>query len=129
MSNQLGLAVAKASGWQSKITAELQEDQIKSERLKAMIETDVTVNHEVNNPLSAVLGYTQLLLTRKEELGEDTIEKLKKIEQGSLKIKDITRKLLKMVEPVIVKYYPDGVKMIDLERSKTEEDSEKKDSS
>jgi K+-sensing histidine kinase KdpD len=126
LSNQLGLAVAKASGWQSKITAELQEDQIKSERLKAMIETAVTVNHEVNNPLAAVLGYTQLLLTRKEELGEDTVEKLKKIEQGSLKIKEITRKLLKLVEPVIVKYYPDGVSMIDLERSKTEEDSEKK---
>lgn len=122
LSNQLGLAVAKASGWEGKIRAELQEDQIKSERLKAIIETTVTINHEVNNPLSVVLGYTQLLLSRKEELAQDTIDKLKKIEQGALRIKEVTHKLLRMVEPVIVKYAGE-VKMVDLEKSKTKEES------
>lgn len=124
LSNQLGLAVAKASGWESKIKAELQEDQIKSERLNAIIETAVTINHEVNNPLSVVLGYTQLLLSGKEELAQETIDKLKKIEQGALRIKEVTHKLLKMVEPVIVKYAGE-VKMVDLEKSKTKEESEK----
>jgi K+-sensing histidine kinase KdpD len=122
LSNQLGLAVAKASGWESKITTEIQEDQIKSERLKAMIETAVTINHEVNNPLSVVLGYAQLLLSRKEELAQDTVDKLKKIEQGALRIREVTRKLSKMIEPVIVKYAGE-VKMVDLERSKTKEES------
>jgi K+-sensing histidine kinase KdpD len=122
LSNQLGLAVAKAWGWEGKIKTELQEDQIKSERLKAIIETAVTINHEVNNPLSVVLGYTQLLLSRKGELAQDTIDKLKKIEQGALRIKEVTHKLLKMVEPVIVKYAGD-VKMVDLARSKTKEES------
>jgi len=122
LSNQLGLAVAKTLGWESKLRTELQEDQIKSERLKAIIETAVTINHEVNNPLSVVLGYTQLLLSRKEELAPDTIDKLKKVEQGALRIKEVTHKLLKMVEPVIVKYAGD-VRMVDLEKSKTKEES------
>jgi K+-sensing histidine kinase KdpD len=122
LSNQLGLAVAKAWGWESKMTAELQEGRIKSERLKAIIETAVTINHEVNNPLSVVLGYTQLLLSRKEELAQETIDKLKKIEQGALRIKEVTHKLLRMVEPVIVKYAGD-VRMVDLEKSKTKEES------
>ena len=122
LSNQLGLAVAKASGWESKIRVELQEDQIKSERLKAITETAVTINHEVNTPLSVVLGYAQLLLSREKELPQDTIDKLKKIEQGALRIKEVTHKLSKMVEPVIVKYAGE-VKMVDLEGSKTEEES------
>jgi K+-sensing histidine kinase KdpD len=122
LSDQLGLAVAKASGWESKITAELQEDQIKSERLKAITQTAVTINHEVNTPLSVVLGYAQLLLSRKEELNQDTIDKLKKIEQGALRIKEVTHKLSKIVEPIIVKYAGD-VKMVDLEGSKTEEEN------
>ena len=122
LSNQLGLAVAKASGWESKIGVELQEDQIKSERLKAITQTAVTINHEVNTPLSVVLGYAQLLLSRKEELPQDTIDKLKKIEQSALRIKEVTHKLSKMVEPVIVKYAGE-VKMVDLEKSKTEEES------
>ncbi len=122
LSDQLGLAVAKASGWESKMTLELQESQLKSERLKAMTQTAVTINHEVNTPLSVVLGYAQLLLSRKEELPQDTIDKLKKIEQGALRIKEVTHKLSKIIEPVIVKYAGD-VKMVDLEKSKTEEDS------
>jgi K+-sensing histidine kinase KdpD len=122
LSNQLGLAVAKASGWESKIEAELRENLIKSERLKAITQTAVTINHEVNTPLSVVLGYAQLLLSRKEELPQDTIDKLKKIEQGALRIKEVTHKLSKMVEPVIVKYAGE-VKMVDLEGSKTEEES------
>jgi len=128
LSNQLGLAVGKASGWESKITAELQEDHIKSERLKAITQTAVTINHEVNTPLSVILGYAQLLLSRKEELAQDTVDKLKKIEQGALRIKEVTRKLSKMVEPAIVKYASE-VTMVDLEKSKTEEENSKKDSS
>jgi K+-sensing histidine kinase KdpD len=122
LSNQLGLAVAKAPGWETKITTEIQENQIKSERLKAITETAVTINHEVNTPLSVVLGYAQLLLSRKEELPQDTIDKLKKIEQSALRIKEVTHKLTKIIEPVIVKYAGE-VRMVDLDKSKTKEES------
>jgi len=121
LSHQLGIAFAKASLWEGKIGGEIQEDLIKSERLKAMVETAVTINHEINNPLAAVLGYVQLILSRPEELSQDTIDKLKKIEIGALRIKEVTNRLLKIVEPVIVKYAGE-VRMVDLEQSKTDED-------
>ena len=123
LSHQLGIAFAKMSLWEGKIGGEIQEDMIKSERLKAIIETAVTINHEVNNPLAAVLGYVQLILSRPENLDSDTINKLKKIETGALRIKEVTNRLLKIVEPVIVKYAGD-VRMVDLEHSKTKEDEE-----
>ncbi|MCK4403710.1 MAG: hypothetical protein KAW02_01345 [candidate division Zixibacteria bacterium] len=123
LSHQLGIALTKASLWEAKIEGEIAEDVIKSERLKAMIETAVTINHEVNNPLAAVLGYVQLILSRPENLDSDTIDKLKKIETGALKIKEVTNRLLKIVEPVIVKYAGD-VRMVDLDQSKTKEDED-----
>ena len=52
----------------------LDKDSIDDERLKAILETAVTVNHEVNSPLTAILGNIQLLLMRKEELRKNVIE-------------------------------------------------------
>lgn len=121
MSHQLGIACAQASLWEGRIGGEIAEDLIKSERLKAIIETAVTINHEVNNPLAAVLGYVQLLLSKPQNLEPDTIDKLKKIETGALRIKEVTNRLLKIVEPVIVKYAGD-VKMVDIKQSKIKED-------
>lgn len=121
LSHQLGIAVTKASLWEAKISGEIQENLIKSERLKAIIETAVTINHEVNNPLAAVLGYVQLLLSRPENLNPDTIDKLKKIETGALRIKEVTNRLLKIVEPVIVKYAGE-VTMVDIKQSKIKEE-------
>jgi len=122
LSNQLGLAVAKASDWwERKIRAELQEGQIKFERLNAIIETAVTINHEVNTPLTVVLGYADLLSKDKEKLPQDAIDKLENIKQQALRIKKITHKLSRMVEPIIVKYNIEA-KMIDLDKSKTKEE-------
>jgi K+-sensing histidine kinase KdpD len=121
LSHQLGIAVTKASLWEAKISGEIQENVIKSERLKAIIETAVTINHEVNNPLAAVLGYVQLLLSRPENLNPETIDKLRKIETGALRIKDVTNRLLKIVEPVIVKYAGE-VTMVDIRQSKIKEE-------
>ncbi|MGB8657776.1 MAG: histidine kinase dimerization/phospho-acceptor domain-containing protein [Candidatus Zixiibacteriota bacterium] len=120
LSDQLGIAFAKVSLWEGKIGGEISDDLIKSERLKAMIETAVTINHEVNNPLAAVLGYVQLILSRPENLNQETIDRLKKVETGALRIKDVTNRLLKIVEPVIVKYAGE-VRMVDLKQSKTKE--------
>jgi len=126
LSQQIGIAFTKASLWRDRISGEIQEDLIKSERLNAIVETAVTINHEINNPLAAVLGYAQLLLSRPENLDQDTIDKLRKIETGALRIKEVTNRLLKIVEPVVVKYAGD-IRMVDLEQSKTEEDKAKDD--
>jgi K+-sensing histidine kinase KdpD len=121
LSHQIGIACIKASLWEGQMSGEIQDDLIKSERLKAIVETAVTINHEVNNPLAAVLGYVQLLLHKPEELNPQTVDKLKKIETGALRIRDVTSRLLKIVEPVVVKYAGE-IKMVDIRQSKTKDE-------
>ena len=92
---------------------ETQNEIVEKERLAAVLETAVTVNHEVNNPLQAIIGNIQLLLMKKENLDENTIEKLKAIEQSAVKINNVTQKLMRITTPKTIKY-SDGTKMIDI---------------
>jgi len=96
------------------------EKTIKQERLKAIRETAATVNHEINNPLTAVLGNVQLLLMRGDDLGPDFARKLKIVEESALRIKDVTQKLMNLTSDDITEYMP-GSQMIDISDSdKTE---------
>ncbi|HHI02063.1 MAG TPA: hypothetical protein ENL22_00910 [candidate division Zixibacteria bacterium] len=88
-------------------------EKIKKERLNAIIETAATVNHEINNPLTAVLGNVQLLLLRTEELDEETIRKLKIVEESAIRIKEVTQKLMNITNDNVTEY-TSGSKMIDL---------------
>ncbi len=92
--------------------------RIKKERLGAIMETAATVSHEINNPLTAVLGNVQLMLLKSEGLSDDVIKKLKVIEESALRIKDVTQKLMNITRDKVTDY-TQGVKMIDL----TEEDT------
>ena len=120
--NLLGLAVGKSKAWSLVVAKEKEESeakkesQIRSERLSAILETAVTVNHQINNPLTAVLGNAQLLLSR-GDLDQATMDKLKVIEESALRIKKILQSLTQVIEPE-VEDYAGGVKMLNLERSK-----------
>lgn len=89
------------------------KELIDKERLAAIIETAVAVNHEVNNPLTAILGNVQLLLMRDEELTDALKAKLKTIETSAMKIRDVTQRLMRMTTPRTVEY-TNGTKMIDI---------------
>ncbi|MCJ7508709.1 MAG: hypothetical protein MUO85_08280 [candidate division Zixibacteria bacterium] len=112
LGNQLGIAIGKNIQWQK---------QGKSQRLSAIMETTVAINHEINNPLTAILGNAQLLLSSKAKLDKDTLDKLKIIEDSALRIKEVTQNLMKIVEPVIVEY-AGGVKMVDISKSVKKKD-------
>ncbi len=86
---------------------------VRQERLKAIKETAATVNHEINNPLTAVLGNIQLLLMRSDELDESLLRKLKIVEESALRIRDVTRKLMNITSDSVTEYIP-GSKMLDL---------------
>ncbi len=88
-------------------------EKMKKERLNAIIETAATVNHEINNPLTAVLGNVQLLLMRSSNLDEETIRKLKVVEESAIRIKEVTQKLMKISNDNVTEY-TSGSKMIDL---------------
>lgn len=113
--------------YEKQTTGTIDNNLIDQERLSAILDTAVTVNHEVNNPLTAILGNIQLLLMKKEELSEELIAKLKTIEESALKIKDVTQRLMRLTTPRTVKY-DNGTKMIDIYSDEdSEEDRNKKD--
>lgn len=89
------------------------EDMVRAEKIKSIVETAVTINHEINNPLMAILGNTQLLLLRRESLEPELVEKLKLIEKSCLRIQTVTQKLMAMAEPKAT-YYTEGRRMVDI---------------
>jgi hypothetical protein len=93
---------------------------VRSERAAAVTETTVTINHEINNPLTAILGNTQLLLMSKDKLPPDIVSKLQTIERSAVKIRETTAKLMSIIEPVTTPYVS-GLEMIDIEKSKKKE--------
>ena len=86
---------------------------IDKERMGAVIETAVTVNHEINNPLTAILGNVQLLLLNRKDLDPEMQHKLKTIEESAMRIKEITQRLLRLTS-VRTTEYAEGTRMIDL---------------
>jgi PAS domain S-box-containing protein len=94
-----------------------QENLIQSERVAAITETSIAANHEINNPLFAVLGQAQLLLRRCKDLDDDTIRRLKTIEESALRIACVTKKLANLADPVVKEYSGLAAKMIDVDRS------------
>lgn len=89
---------------------------VHAQRLAAVTETAVSINHEINNPLCSIMGNTDLLLRKAGGGDEDVQRKLRSIERESLRIKDITKKLANLAN-VVLTDYAGGVKMIDIERS------------
>ena len=96
------------------------KETLDKERLSAIVETAVAVNHEVNNPLTAILGNVQLLLLKRNDLDQDLRSKLKTIETSALKIKDVTQRLMRISSPRSVEY-SEGTKMLDLSSDEDEQ--------
>jgi len=117
--NQLGIALQKVGGFPVKVTGVSEKDlkeKVKSAELSSVMSTAVTLNHEINNTLMALLGNAQLLLMQKK-LDPEVVDKLKIIEQSAAKIQELTALLSEIEEPVF-KEYAGGIKMLDLEKSK-----------
>ncbi len=89
---------------------------VKGERIAAILETAVALNHEINNPLTAVLGNTQLLLLQKDTLPEAVVAKINTIEKSAIRIREVTQKLMKIVEPITTNY-TNNLDMLDIEKS------------
>ena len=95
---------------------EVQAKMFEAERLAAITETAISVNHEINNPLCSILGNTQLMLMEKDHLDSRMIKKLESIEKQIARIQDIAERLGKITKPVL-KEYVGGKKMLDVEHS------------
>lgn len=67
------------------------EQLVKAEKLSAIGSLAAGIAHEINNPLTGVVGYSQLLLSR--ELDDDTKNKIKKINNEALRAAKIVKNL------------------------------------
>lgn len=82
-----------------------QDNLVQAEKLAALGELVAGVAHELNNPLTGVLGVTQLLLMR--DPAPDLKDKLRIVEQGALRASRIVQNLLafsrkQRVEPELI---------------------------
>ena len=85
----------------------------KKAQMEAVMATSASVNHEINNPLQAILGIVQLLPKEKDNLDEETIKKLRIVEQSALDIMKVTHKLMHLSEIEYIDYV-DGSKILKL---------------
>ena len=116
------------SGYDELVAAfkKLREDHkliVKGERVAAILETAVAINHEINNPLTAVLGNAQLILINKDKLPADIVGKISIIEKSALRIRQVTQKLMTIVEPITTSYTK-NLDMLDIDKSLSSEEQE-----
>ena len=90
------------------------------QELKAILEVVGTLNHEINNPLTVVLGRTELLCRKVDNFDPQTFDSLKNIKKEAEKIRDVVMKLTKIIEPVSREYL-NGLNIIDMENSTSHE--------
>lgn len=97
-----------------RLEEELHAAEVVAGRLEAVRETAITVNHEINNPLTTILAIAQVLLMSPEKLDEKTLERLQTVEREVKRIAEVTQRLQTMDELKRGDYIPEGPKMIDI---------------
>jgi DNA-binding response OmpR family regulator len=80
-------------------------------------ETTIALEHEINNPLSALLGHAELLLMDRE-LTVGQRDELQLVREQAARIADVVRRLAKLKNPSSVEY-SSGARMIDLSTGTT----------
>ncbi|APV44492.1 PAS domain S-box-containing protein [Dehalogenimonas formicexedens] len=71
----------------------LREKAENASRLSTVGEMAAGIAHEINNPLTGVVGFSELLLGR-TDLPADVIDQLQIINQGSVRVKEIVGRML-----------------------------------
>jgi PAS domain S-box-containing protein len=91
----------------------LREMLVKAERVGAIGQVGVAVRHEINNPLTTVIGNIELLMERYEEKDKELVARLETILNNALRIAETVKRLEGIKKENTVDYLK-GVKMTDL---------------
>lgn len=92
----------------------LERELIRVEKLATIGQMVVTINHEINNPLSIISTSAQMLRLRYPELDEKIVAKLRTIEDQVKRIAAVTERLRQMDAVVTSEYIESGPGMIDV---------------
>ena len=84
----------------------------KARWLSGIGEATLSLQHEINNPLSALLGYAELMILELKDRGERS-ELLDVIHEQALRIAEVVRRLRRLKNPESVDYVG-GSRMINL---------------
>lgn len=83
-------------------------------------ETAIALQHEINNPLAALLGHAELLLMEFDDRGEKNEQALIILEQAR-RISEVVKRIARLRNPQSVEYV-EGARMIDLSTSEEKQD-------
>ncbi len=112
------LEIAQQRIIQNAAQRDAEAELARSRWLAGIGETTIALEHEINNPLSALLGHTELLLMDSAE--SEQREQLVIIQQQASRIADVVRRLASLKNPQTVEYLA-GARMIDLSGALPEE--------
>ena len=101
--------------------ARLEKELIRVEKLATVGQMVITINHEINNPLSIISTNAQSLRLLNPDLDEKIVGKLRKIEEQVKRISEVTDRLRKMDEVATSEYIDSGPRMIDVWKGEREE--------
>lgn len=86
--------------------AETQSQLVQSAKLAAVGELAAGIAHEINSPLTAIIGLTSLLLDSQQLLSNDAVEDLQTVNEEARRARDIVRRLLNFARADIPKRQP-----------------------
>lgn len=93
----------------------LREVLLQAERLGAIGQIVVAVRHEVNNPLTTVIGNVELLMERYEGKDKELMARLTTVLNNALRIAEIVKQLQGIKKDKVVEYLK-GIDMTDLKQ-------------
>ncbi|MBI3585173.1 MAG: response regulator [Nitrospinae bacterium] len=94
----------------------LEAELLRKEEVEAVVKMGITTAHEINNPLTVIIGNLELLLMKKENLSEEDSTNLNSILESAIRIKEIVSKMINITR-VVETEYAQGKKMIDIWKS------------
>jgi GAF domain-containing protein len=97
-----------------------QQKLIEAERLAVIGHVGLAMRHEINNPLTSVMGLVQWMLSEHVGLPAEVVQDLQTIERMAIRIRDIVNKLEEAKYRTIT--YMDSVTMLDLHTQEEDDD-------
>jgi len=96
--------------------ARLQRELVRAEKLATVGQMVITVNHEINNPLTIIAANAQSMRLLGKDLDEKAQKKLASIEKQVKRISEVTERLRTMDEVASSEYIEAGPDMVDIWR-------------
>jgi len=95
-----------------------QRKLVEMEKYRLLAQLTTSINHEINNPLTTILGNLEMIFLKHTALEESLARKLRIIQEEAARIGTITKKLGETKRVVLKDYLPEtDEKMLDIDES------------